>query len=263
MSKRISFKKLDQNMEKSKADNLTAKPIPAKGVVIAEKHLREEFASSPNRKGKVTNSSKGKEAVTQLEAKKKMAVTKSRNVASLKATLVRKHGEGPLVSPDASLGPKASFLARSSIAKKILSGALVLESFLVVQGREGLMESALQQGRAASLRARCRASRVKRERDALSDMLKKSAVLVGELRDMVARSKELAVEEFKSSSECDVAVENVALKYFSEGFDFWKRQLRRHYPDLAIDLEGMGFDHDILAEEDENEDEESGGEKEK
>ncbi|GFY85391.1 Tudor/PWWP/MBT superfamily protein [Actinidia rufa] len=58
-------------------------------------------------------------------------------------------------------------------------------------------------------------------------------------------------------------LKTLASKYFDEGFDFCKRQLRRHHPDLAIDLDGMGFDHDMLAEEDENEDEESGGEKEK
>ena len=38
-------------------------------------------------------------------------------------------------------------------------------------------------------------------------------------------------------------------KYFGEGFDFYERQLRRHCPDLSIDLEGMGLDHDLLDDE--------------
>ena len=61
------------------------------------------------------------------------------------------------------------------------------------------------------------------------------------------------MEEFKSSSNFLGAVENAASKYFDEGFDFYKRQLRRHHLELAIDLEGMGLDHDLLAEEDEDE----------
>ena len=88
---------------------------------------------------------------------------------------------------------------------------------------------------------------------------------MGELRDAVAQSKEQAMEEFKSLSEYEVAIENAASKYFGEGFDFCKRQLHRHHPDLDKNLKDMGFDHDMLVEEDEDEDEdeESRGEKEK
>ena len=104
---------------------------------------------------------------------------------------------------------------------------------------------------------------MKEERDTFANKLEKSAVLVGVLRDSVAQSKEFSVEEFKYSSEFEVVVENATSKYFGEGLDFCKHQLRRHHPDLAIDLEGMGCDHDLLAEEDKNEDEEDGGEREK
>ena len=48
-----------------------------------------------------------------------------------------------------------------------------------------------------------------------------------------------------------VAVEDSASKYFGEGFEFCKVQLRRHHPDLAIDLEGTVVDQDLLAEQDE------------
>ena len=40
-------------------------------------------------------------------------------------------------------------------------------------------------------------------------------------------------------------------KYFGEGFDFYKRQLRRHHPDLGIDLEGMVINQDLIEEEEE------------
>ena len=65
----------------------------------------------------------------------------------------------------------------------------------------------------------------------------------------MACSKTFAVEEFKSSSEFQGAIEYAASKYFDEGLDFCKWQLRRHHP--TIDLEGMGLDHDLPEEEDE------------
>ncbi|GFY97525.1 hypothetical protein Acr_12g0000660 [Actinidia rufa] len=39
-------------------------------------------------------------------------------------------------------------------------------------------------------------------------------------------------------------------KFFGEGFDFCKQQFRCHHPDLAINLENMGLDLDLLDEED-------------
>ncbi|GFY97564.1 hypothetical protein Acr_12g0001050 [Actinidia rufa] len=220
---------------------------PSKGGGDRREASERRICQLTHQKIQVTDNSKGKEVAPQSEPKKKMAAMKSRNVASLKATHMRKPGEGPSVSPDARL-------------------ALVFGSSLVVWGWERLDKSALQQGQTASLEdeAADELAKVKGEQDALSDILDKSAVLVGKLRDMVGpQSKELTVKEFKYSSEYDVAIKNAVSKYFGKGFDFYKRQLRRHHPDLDGDPEGMGFDHDILAEEDENEDEKSGGEKEK
>ncbi|GFS41610.1 hypothetical protein Acr_00g0075340 [Actinidia rufa] len=247
---RINFKKLGQNIKKSKAENLTTKSTRG---MIGEKLPGEELVSSPSKKSKVTDSSKGKEVVTQPEPKKKTVATKSHNAASSKPTPVRKPGEGTSGSPSVGLGPRASFLASPFVAEKILSGvipladqekvkqltfdqttmrffhtlgqALMFGSSVVVRGREALEELALQQGQVASL----------------------------EDENLPWRN---------SRFEYEVAVENAASKYFGEGFDFCKRQLRRLHPDLAIDLKSMGFDHYMLAEED-NKDEESGGEKEK
>ena len=91
---------------------------------------------------------------------------------------------------------------------------------------------------------------MKNERDDVADKLEKSGILVVELREAVSQAKKFVVDEFKSSSEFLDSVEDVASKYFGKGFDFYKRQLRHHHPDLAINLEDMGFDHDLLAEED-------------
>ena len=61
-------------------------------------------------------------------------------------------------------------------------------------------------------------------------------------------------------SEFLEAVEDAVSKYFGKGFNLCKRQLRHHHPDLAIELEDMGLDQDLLVEEDEGEEEEKEGE---
>ena len=91
------------------------------------------------------------------------------------------------------------------------------------------------------------------ERDTLANKVENFGILVMELREAVTREKKSVMEEFKSSSDFLGAVEDVVSNYFGEGFDFYKQQLHRHHPELAIDLEGMGLDHDLLAEEDEDE----------
>ncbi|GFZ09196.1 hypothetical protein Acr_20g0010040 [Actinidia rufa] len=114
----------------------------------------------------------------------------------------------------------------------------------------------------SSKKGRGRAAKLKDDRDAIVDKLERSGVLVVGIWETLARAKTFALEEFKSSSNFLGVVEDVASKYFSEGFDFCKRQLRRHHPNLAIDLEGMGLDHDLLAEEDEAVEEEKEKEEE-
>ena len=78
-------------------------------------------------------------------------------------------------------------------------------------------------------------------------------MLLAKLRNRETRSNKLAIEGFKSSEDFQEAIEMAASKYFGEGFDFCKRQLRRHHPDFGIDLEGMGIEHDLLEEEEEDE----------
>ncbi|GFZ11447.1 hypothetical protein Acr_22g0008450 [Actinidia rufa] len=163
----------------------------------------------------------------------------------------------------------------------VIGQALVLGSSLAVRSREAGELASLQEGRAASMEteiarlqkvaadldqqlAESRAreqqandelAKAKSDRDSLSDKFERSGVLVNELREALNKSKESAVEEFKSSSEFMVAVEDSASKYFGEGFNFCKVQLCRHHPDLAIDLEGTVVDQDLLAEQDEADEE--------
>ena len=65
-------------------------------------------------------------------------------------------------------------------------------------------------------------AKTKSDRDSLDKKVKRSGVLVVELREALDKAKESIVDEFKSSSEFVVAVEDSAFKYFGEGFDFCK-----------------------------------------
>ena len=59
---------------------------------------------------------------------------------------------------------------------------------------------------------------------------------VDELKKKEALVKKSAVEKFRSSSDFHDAIELTASKYFSEGFDFYKRQIILHHPNLDIDI---------------------------
>ena len=59
----------------------------------------------------------------------------------------------------------------------------------------------------------------------------------------------LAIAEFKSLSDFQEAIEDAASKYFGEGFDFGRRQLVVHHPNLGIDFDAMDMDHELLEKE--------------
>ncbi|GFS41690.1 hypothetical protein Acr_00g0075820 [Actinidia rufa] len=305
MSKRVSFKKIGEKLGKT-AGASSGTPAPAKGVVIGDKRPGESITSSPSKKGKADDGSKGKGVSIAPEAKKKKSSSKA---PTIPAAASPRPGEGSSANLGTVLGPTTSILGSPSVAEKLLRGvippadkekvekltldqtatklfhvigqALVLGSSLAVRSREAGELASLQEGRAASMEieiarlqkfaadldqqlAESRAreqqandelAKAKSDRDSLSDQCGRSGVLVNELREALNKSKDSAVEEFKSSSEFMVAVEDAASKYFGEGFNFCKVQLRRHHPDLAIDLEGTVVDQDLLAEQDEADEE--------
>ncbi|GFS43648.1 hypothetical protein Acr_00g0086180 [Actinidia rufa] len=86
---------------------------------------------------------------------------------------------------------------------------------------------------------------------------------VAKLRKNEAFAKENAIKEYKSSDDFHEAVEDSSLKYFGKGFDFFKRPLAHHHPDLGIDLVNMGLDHNLLIEKEKEEEQVEEGEKEK
>ncbi|GFZ14443.1 hypothetical protein Acr_24g0006330 [Actinidia rufa] len=267
MSKRVSFKKIGEKLGKTVGAS-SGTPAPAKGVVIGEKRVGESITSSPSKKGKADDGSKGKGVDIGPEGKKKAS---SLSKASAAPTVVPSHpGEGTSAHLGAisGPGPTPSILGSPSVAERLLRGvipqtdkekvdkltldqtatklfhvigqALVLGSSLVVRSREAGEQAFLQEGRVASMetevarlqklaadfeqqlaescareqQALDELAKAKGDRDLLADHLGKSGALVNELREALNKAKESAVEEFKSSSEFMVAVEDAASKYF-------------------------------------------------
>ncbi|GFS29973.1 hypothetical protein Acr_00g0009460 [Actinidia rufa] len=218
------------------ARNSAADPTLAKGVVIGEKRLREYLTSSPSKKGKADDCSKGKEAAHEPEAKKKVA--KPSDVACSRATPSPRLGEGSSANLGTALGPSASILGSPSIAEKLLWG------MIPPANKEKVEKLTLDQTTTKLFHVIGQAidelAKVKVDKDSLADKLERSGVLVVELREKMAKAWASIIDEFKSSSDFLAAVEDVASKYF-----------------------GMGLDHDRLTEEDEIEEEkEKEGEKE-
>ncbi|GFZ09650.1 hypothetical protein Acr_21g0002490 [Actinidia rufa] len=177
------------------------------------KHPRKDSITSSSKKGKGAESPKGKEAVLPPEAKK---LAKPRDATSTRATPILKPMEGTLANLE-----KVDRLTLDQVATKL---------FHVI--RQAIDEL----------------TKMKNDRDATTDRLAKSEILVAELRESVAHSKKLVVEEF---NDFQGVMKATTSKYFSERFDFCKWQLHHHHSDLTIDLEGVGLDHDLLEEEEE------------
>ncbi|GFS40009.1 hypothetical protein Acr_00g0066180 [Actinidia rufa] len=231
------LQKIGEKLGKS-ADVSSRTPVSAKGVVIGEKRAGESITSSPSKKGKVDDGSKGKGVNSGPKGKKKAT---SSSKAPATPTAASSH-------PGEADKEKVEKLTLDQTATKlfhVIGQALVLGSSLAVHSRE------LAESHACEQQANDELAKMKSERESLADKLERSGVLVNDLREALDKAKESAVEEFKSSSEFVVAVEDSASKYFGEGFDFCKVQLRRHHLDLAIDLEGTVVDQDLLAEQDE------------
>ncbi|GFZ15755.1 hypothetical protein Acr_25g0001640 [Actinidia rufa] len=236
MSKRVSFKKIGEKLGKM-AGASSGTPAPAKGVVIGEKRAGESIMSSPSKKGKADDGSKGKGVESGSEGKKK--ATSLNKASAAPPAAPSRPGEGTSAHLGTVPGPSISILGSPSVAERLLRGVIPqadkekVEKLTLDQTATKLFhvigqklaadfKQQLAESRAREQQALDELAKAKGDRDSLADHLGKSG-----------------------------ALEDAASKYFGEGFDFCKVQLRRHHPDLAIDLEGTVVDQDLLAEQDE------------
>ncbi|GFY93183.1 hypothetical protein Acr_08g0015790 [Actinidia rufa] len=254
----------------------TAKP-PTKGVVIREKCTREGVPVIETRE---PDSSKGKEAAPTPPPKKFKSNRGAINARGRAA-------EAGTSSPGGDVGSES--MSDASVARRLLTGVippsdkkevdqlseneLVAKSFhalgqvvvfassLALRNQEHLHDIDFHMARADSaelelVKAQKRAVKAENRLAELSEEGSKPGTevddlkaTVAELTNKLAKAKELAIEDFKASGEFKAAVTDSAATYFSDGFEFCKRQLLHQFPNLGVDVANMAMDPSFAEEE--------------
>ncbi|GFZ16907.1 hypothetical protein Acr_26g0001770 [Actinidia rufa] len=235
----------------------TANP-PTKGVVIREKRTRE--GDHISEKGE-PDSSKGKEAAPPPPPKR------------FKSTRGAINARGRAVEAGTSSGGgigSESMMSDASVAQRLLTGVipasdkkeidqlsendLVAKSFhalgqvvvfassLALCSQEHLHDIDFHKARADSAELKL----VKAQKRAV-----KAENQLAELSEEGSKpgTEELAIEDFKASGEFKAAVTDSAATYFSEGFEFCKRQFFHQFPNLGVDVANMAMDPSFAEEE--------------
>ncbi|GFY89100.1 hypothetical protein Acr_06g0010400 [Actinidia rufa] len=216
------------------------------------------------------DSSKGKEAAPPLAPK--------RFKSNRGAINARRPAAGAgTSSPGGDVGSES--MSDASVARRLLIGVIpasdkeevdrlsendlvvVFASSLAIRSQEHLHEIDFQMARADSaelelVKTQKRALKAENKLAELSEDGSKPGnevddlkATVAELTNKLAKAKELAIEDFKASGEFKAAVTDSAATYFSEGFEFCKRQLLHQFPNLGIDVANMAMDPSFAEEE--------------
>ncbi|GFZ01917.1 hypothetical protein Acr_15g0005260 [Actinidia rufa] len=231
----------------------TAKP-PTKGVVIRKKRAREgdhviEIGEP--------DSSKGKEAVPPPPPKR---FKSNRGAINARGVLLRLF-TGVIPASDKK---EVDQLSENDLVAKsfhALSQVVVFASSLALRSQEHLHDIDFHMAHADSaelelVKAQKRAVKAENRLAELSEEGSKPGTevddlkaTVAELTNKLAKAKELAIEDFKASGEFKAAVTDSAATYFSEGFEFCKRQLLHQFPNLGVDVANMAMDPNFAEEE--------------
>ncbi|GFZ08897.1 hypothetical protein Acr_20g0007050 [Actinidia rufa] len=246
---------------------------PLKGVVIQEKHPREGIHAAE--KGGL-DSSKGKEAMPPPPPPKRFKSNKGAINATLRTSTAGTSSSGN------DLGSGASMMSDTLVARRLLNGVIaptdkekvnqLSESELITKSFHALGHMARANSAELELvKAQNRALKAENRLAEMSEQGAKSATNIGkpdavanleaevaELTSKLAKAKELAIEEFKSSEDFKVEVTDSAATYFSEGFEFCKRQLLHQFPNLGVDVANLEMDPGFAEEEEETKEGEEG-----
>ncbi|GFZ00930.1 hypothetical protein Acr_14g0005650 [Actinidia rufa] len=198
-----------------------------------------------SKKRTLDDRSKGKQVAPLPEAKKTIAGSVAQVVPA--RLPVPREGSSAKPIPGEALGPHALVMASVATAKKILAGVIlpankekvekltfdeVVTKFLHVLGQGVILGSSL----------------VIRSRDFAKGSLNQRALAESSELEM-NRAKGRIIAAFKESKDFQEDVMGSVSSYFADGFDFCKRQLAHHYPDLGINLDDIEMDHDFLTKE--------------
>ncbi|GFZ19276.1 hypothetical protein Acr_27g0010150 [Actinidia rufa] len=220
----------------------TTKP-PTKGVVIREKRAREGDHGRAAEAGTSSPGGIGSESMMSDAAAARRLLTGVIPASDKKE--VDQLSENDLVAK--------SFHA--------LGQVVVFASSLALRSQEHLHDIDFHMARADSaelelVKAQKRAVKVENRLAELSEEGLKPGTevddlkaTVAELTNKLAKAKELAIEDFKAAGEFKAAVTDSAATYFSEGFEFCKRQLLHQFPNLGVDVANIAMDPNFAEEE--------------
>ncbi|GFS37361.1 hypothetical protein Acr_00g0051520 [Actinidia rufa] len=220
----------------------TAKP-PTKGVVIREKRTREGVPGRAAEAGTSSPSGEvGSESMSDASVARRLLTGV---IPASDKKEVDQLSENELVAK--------SFHALGQVV--VFASSLALRSqehlhdidFHMVRADSAELELVKAQKRA--VKAENRLAELSEERSKLGTEVDDLKATVAELTNKLAKAKELAIEDFKASGEFKAAVTDSAATYFSDGFEFYKRQLLHQFPNLGVDVANMAMDPGFAEEE--------------
>ncbi|GFZ19872.1 hypothetical protein Acr_28g0005770 [Actinidia rufa] len=206
---------------------------------------------------------------------KKIATSSSKasEMASKKGALNDGEGSTAKFVPGEALGPHASVMSNAATVEKILAGVIlpadkekvekltfdqVLTKFIHVIGQvfvffpragDGLSSKLGYQIRGGLAEVSAKRKKIVEEVEVKNKEVARLEVQVGKLEKSQNLAKARIIAAFKELNDFQEAVIGSASFYFGDSFDFCKRQLALHYPNLSIDLEDIERDRDFLAKE--------------
>ncbi|GFS34434.1 hypothetical protein Acr_00g0034030 [Actinidia rufa] len=151
--------------------------------------------------------------------------------------------EGPSTLLGNNLGPGTSMMSSALVARKILNGVILPTN------KEKVDQFTTDELVTNSFHTLGQAIKIEAELKDKSEAMAWLKAEVAELTGKLARAKKLAIDEFKSLNDFKDAITDSATTYFGKGFEFCKRQLLHHHPNLGIDLAGIKMDTDLAEEE--------------
>ncbi|GFS39348.1 hypothetical protein Acr_00g0062450 [Actinidia rufa] len=237
-----------------KATKTTAKP-PTKGVVIREKRTRE---GDPLIEIGEPDASKGKEAVPPPPPKRFKFAPRGdqcQRACCWGGDLLHGGDVGSESMSDASVARKLLTGVIPAFDKeevdRLSENELVAKSFhaLGQMARANSAELELVKTQNRALKAENKLAELSEEGSKPGNEVGDLKASVAELTKKLAKAKELAIEDFKASGEFKAAVTDSAATYFSEGFEFCKRQLLHQFPNLGVDVANMAMDPSFAEEE--------------
>ncbi|GFS38925.1 hypothetical protein Acr_00g0060240 [Actinidia rufa] len=148
-------------------------------------------------------------------------------------------GQGVILG--SSLALRSRNFAECALNQKAVAESAEME-MVRVQNRAIELEGALAEEKA-------KGKKLTEDADARDKVIAKLEARISELEKSQSLTQGRIIAAFKELDDFLEAVRGSASSYFSDGFDFCKRQLANQYPDLGVDLEDVEMDHELLAKE--------------